>query len=160
MITNNIRACLDNYLKDTSGIPAIAFQNTPYQIVNGTSYIRTKFVPVSIRPAVRGLDPQKLYKGIYQIVICTPENIGAGAGYDIADTLVSRFKATTDISYNVPSDGILTEGGAGILTENGNSLVVERQINLTVDYTEVGTSFLDSPFYCTPVTVAWYIYNQ
>lgn len=160
MILNTVRACLDNYLSQTPNLPVISYQNVPYQIVNGTPYIKTKFIPTSIRPATRGLNPQKLYTGIYQLLVCTPENVGSGSGYDIADKLIDRFKASTDISYSVPSDLLLTEGGAGLLTESGNNLTLDEQLIITVDYTEVGTSFLDSPFYCTPVTVAWYIYHQ
>jgi hypothetical protein len=59
--------------------------------------------------------------------------MGPGAGYDIADLLLDRFNAATDISFN------------GLI--------------ISVDYSEVRTSFLDSPFYCTPVTIAWYVYN-
>jgi len=62
-----------------------------------------------------------------------PEGLGPGAGDDIADLLLDRFNATTDVSY-------------------GGYIV-------SIDYSEVRTSFLDSPFYCTPVTVAWYIYR-
>jgi hypothetical protein len=90
-------------------------------------------VPTSRRPAVRGLNPQQRYDGLYSILICTPENLGPGAGYDIADLLLDRFDATTDISLS--------------------------GLTISIDYSEVRTSFLDSPFYCTPVTIAWYVYN-
>ena len=132
-IINDIRACLDTHLSNTVGIPPIARQNIPYQPTNGTSFIKADFVPTSRRPAVRGLNPQQRYDGLYSILICTPEGLGSGAGYDIADLLLARFNAATDISF----------GG----------------LIISVDYSEVRTSFLDSPFYCTPVTVGWYIYN-
>jgi len=90
-------------------------------------------VPTSRRAAVRGLNPQKRYDGIYSILVCTPEGLGSGAGYDIADLLLDRFNVATDISFN------------GLI--------------ISIDYSEVRTSFLDSPFYCTPVTIAWYVYN-
>jgi hypothetical protein len=132
-IINDIRACLDNRLAGTSGIPAVAYQNVPYEPTTGTSFIKVNTVPTSRRPAVRGLNPQQRYDGLYSILICTPENMGPGAGYDIADLLLDRFNAATDISFN------------GLI--------------ISVDYSEVRTSFLDSPFYCTPVTIAWYVYN-
>lgn len=132
-IINDIRACLDNRLAGTAGIPAVAYQNVPYEPTTGTSFIKVNTVPTSRRPAVRGLNPQQRYDGLYRILICTPENMGPGAGYDIADLLLDRFNAATDISFN------------GLI--------------ISVDYSEVRTSFLDSPFYCTPVTIAWYVYN-
>jgi hypothetical protein len=132
-IINDIRACLDTHLSGTSGIPTIARQNVPFEPTTGTSFVKADMVPTSRRPAVRGLNPQQRYDGLYSILICTPEGLGPGAGYDIADLLLDRFNAATDIS------------NAGLI--------------ISVDYSEVRTSFLDSPFYCTPVTIAWYVYN-
>lgn len=132
-IMNKIRGALDTHLLGASGIPAIAPQNVLYTPTTGTPFLKATFIPNTIRPAVRGPNPQKRYDGLYNILICTPEGQGAGAGYDLADTLVNRFIATTDISFS------------GII--------------VSVEYTEVGTSYFSPPFYCTPVTVAWYIYN-
>jgi len=132
-IINDIRACLDSHLTGTSGIPTIARQNIPFEPTTGTSYVKADMVPTSRRAAVRGLNPQKRYDGIYSILVCTPEGLGSGAGYDIADLLLDRFNVATDISFN------------GLI--------------ISIDYSEVRTSFLDSPFYCTPVTIAWYVYN-
>ena len=131
-IINDIRACLDTHLSGTVGIPTIARQNVPFEPTTGTSYVKADMIPTSRRPAVRGLNPQQRYDGLYSLLICTPEGLGPGAGYDIADLLLARFEATTDIT------------NAGL--------------TISVDYSEVRTSFLDSPFYCTPITVAWYCY--
>jgi hypothetical protein len=132
-IINDIRACLDTHLAGTVGLPAVAHQNVPYEPTTGTAFVKVDMVPTSRRPAVRGLNPQQRYDGLYSILICTPENLGPGAGYDIADLLLDRFDATTDISLS--------------------------GLTISIDYSEVRTSFLDSPFYCTPVTIAWYVYN-
>lgn len=137
-IINDIRACLDTHLSNTPNVPIIARQNVPYEPTTGTSFIKADVVPTSRRPAVRGLNPQQRYDGLYSILICTPEGLGSGAGYDIADMLLDRFNATTDISYT--------------------NLSAETTI-VTIDYSEVRTSFLDSPFYCTPLTIAWYCYK-
>lgn len=137
-IINDIRACLDTHLSNTSGAPVIARQNVPYEPTTGTSFIKADLVPTSRRPAVRGLNPQQRYDGLYSILICTPEGLGSGAGYDIADLLLERFNATTDITYTNPS---------------------AQTFIVSIDYSEIRTSFLDSPFYCTPLTVAWYCYK-
>ena len=133
-IINDIRACLDSHLTGTSGVPTIARQNVPFEPTSGTSFVKADLIPTSRRAAVRGLNPQKRYDGLYSLLICTPEGLGSGAGYDIADLLLARFDAATDITYN------------GFI--------------VSIDYSEVRTSYLDSPFYCTPVTVGWYIYGQ
>ena len=158
-IINDIRACLDTHLSGTVGIPAIARQNVPYQAITGTSFIKVDFMPTSRRPAVRGLNPQQRYDGLYSILICTPEGLGSGAGYDVADLLLDRFNATTDVVYTNPTDAILLENGDDILLENGDRLLLGSPTIVSIDYSEVRTSFLDSPFYCTPITVGWFIYN-
>lgn len=158
-IINNIRACLDTHLSGTVGIPTIARQNVPFEPTTGTAFIKADLVPTSRRPAVRGLNPQQRYDGLYNILICTPEGLGSGAGYNIADLLLNRFEATTDVVFASPFDTILQENGDRLLLENGDRLLVGSPLIVTIDYSEVRTSFLDSPFYCTPVTIAWYIYN-
>ena len=132
-IINDIRACLDNQLTNTSNIPVVAKENVAYVHQAGTPFIKAAMVPTSRRPATRGINPQQLYQGLYTLLICTPEAKGAGAGYDIADTLLASFEATKDITYN--------------------------GLSITIDYSEVRGSFLDSPFYCTPINVAWYCYH-
>jgi hypothetical protein len=92
--------------------------------------------------------------------------MGPGAGYDLADLLLARFEATTDISYTIPIDAVLLENGDNLLLEDGSNLLQEISespvggpIIISIDYSEVRTSFLDSPFYCTPITIGWYIYH-
>ena len=158
-IINDIRACLDTHLTNTVGIPAIARQNVPFEPTTGTAFIKADLIPTSRRPAVRGLNPQQRYDGLYSILICTPEGLGSGAGYDIADILLDRFNATTDIVYTNPFDGILQENTDDLLQEDNSRLLLGTPTIVSIDFSEVRTSFLDSPFYCTPLTVAWYCYN-
>lgn len=136
-IINDIRACLDTHLTNTSGVPTIARQNVPFKPTNGVPYVQATLTPTSRRPAVRGLNPQQRYEGLYTILVATPEGLGSGAGYDYADLLLDRFNSTTDISHTI----------------SGNTTIV------SVDYSEVRGSFLDSPFYFTPVVVSWYTYH-
>lgn len=132
-ILNDVRAVLDNRLVTTPSLPEIAHQNVKFTPTNGQPYIKVDFMPSARRPVVMGPNPQQLHTGLYRLLVCTPENLGSGAGFEIADTLLDRFDASTDISYN------------GVI--------------VSVEYSEVGVSFLDAPFYCTPVFVGWYIYN-
>jgi hypothetical protein len=132
-ITNDIRGCLDNHLANTSGLPVIVPQNIEYIRQPGTSYIKSNFNVTSIRPAVRGLNPQKRYQGLYTMLICTPSDIGPGDALDYADILLDRFKPTSDLTF-------------------GSTIV-------SLEFSQLGNSFSDSPFYCLPVIVDWYIYN-
>lgn len=158
-IINDIRACLDTHLSVMPNVPAIARQNVAFTPTNGTPYILADLVPTSRRPAVRGINPQQRYDGVYSLLVCTPENLGPGAGYDLADALLDHFNSTTDITYTNPTDTILLESGDTLLLESGDSLLLGSPTIVSLEYSEVRTSFLDSPYYCTPVTVAWYIYH-
>lgn len=158
-IMNDIRACLDNHLATMSGVPTIAWRNINFTPALNQTYIIPDLIPTARRPAVRGLNPQQRYDGLYSILVCTPEGLGPGASYDVVDQLLSRFEATTDIAYSSPTDLLTQESGSAILLENGDSLLLGNSLIVSLEYAEVGTSFLDAPYYCTPVNIAWYLYR-
>jgi len=137
-IYRDIRAALETKLAAVSGIPAISYENVSYDRVNGTSYVETYFVPQARRPAVRGLNPQQRYDGVFTVVCYAPEGNGPGAADDIADKVLDAFEATTDVSYT-PSGG--------------------SEIKVSIDYAEREGGGLDTPFYYVPVNIGFYIYN-
>ena len=67
-VYRDIRAALETKLKAISGLPSISYENSSYDRKNGTSYVETFFVPQSRRPAVRGLNPQQRYDGVFTVV--------------------------------------------------------------------------------------------
>lgn len=138
-ILNDIRACLDNHLINTANLPTLAMENVPYTQSPGTSFIKVNFAPTLRRPKTMGNNPSLLYQGIYPLVIYTPENTGIGAGLTYADIILDSFKATTDISYTNPNTSVTTY--------------------VTISYSEVVASFLNPPFYHTPVNIGWYLYS-
>ena len=137
-IYRDIRAALETELAAVADIPAISYENVSYDRTNGTSYVETYFVPQSRRPAVRGLNPQQRYDGVFTVVCYAPEGNGPGAADDIADKVLDAFEATTDVSYT-PSGG--------------------SEIKVSIDYAEREGGGLDTPFYYVPVNIGFYIYN-
>lgn len=137
-IYRDIRAALETKLAAVSGIPAISHENVSFDRTNGTSYVETFFVPQSRRPAVRGLNPQQRYGGVFTVVCYAAEGTGPGAADEIADKVLEAFEATTDVSY--------TNGDA-------ETFVV------SIDYAEREGGGLDTPFYYVPVNIGFYIYN-
>jgi hypothetical protein len=135
---NDMRAALETQLSTTSSIPPIAYPNIQYEQMNGTTFIKANTILFSRRPAVVGPSPQQRYEGFFNLLICTPEDKGAGASMILLDTLMARFEAHTDILYTNPS-------------------AVQRVVS--IEYSEPGYPYLDSPFYCTPLTVKWYSYK-
>lgn len=132
-IVNDIRAALDSHLTTDATLPPRSYENVAFKPTNGQAFIKTTLVPTSRRSAVRGLNPQQKYEGIYSILVCTPEKIGSGPGLDIADKLLTLYAPGIHVS--------------------------QSGIFVSIDYSEVGLGYLDSPFYCTPVRIGWYIYN-
>jgi hypothetical protein len=137
-IYRDIRAALETKLAAVSGIPAISHENVSFDRTNGTSYVETFFVPQSRRPAVRGLNPQQRYGGVFTVVCYAAEGNGPGVADEIADKVLNAFEATTDVSYtNSDTETIL----------------------VSIDYAEREGGGLDTPFYYVPVNIGFYIYN-
>ena len=132
-IYQEIRSVLEHRLSTTAGIPDIAWENVSFEPTTGTAFVKPMFQPTSRRPAVRGLNPQHRIQGIFTILCYYPENAGPGASQSLVDSLVDRFASTSDISLSGTT--------------------------VSLEYTEQNPSYLDSPWYITPITVAWYIYS-
>lgn len=130
---NDIRAALDNKLASATMLPTIVWQNTPYDPDPDTPFIRVTYSPTSRRPSTVGYNPEQRYQGVYTILICTPKNRGPQAGLIYADIVTSLFDATTDLHYG--------------------------SVFVSIDYSEVSLSYLDDPYFCTPITVGWHSYN-
>lgn len=137
-IYRDLRAALESKLASITDIPDISYENVSYDRVNGTEYVESSFLPTLRRPAVRGLNPQQRYQGVFRVVCYAPEGNGPGAADEIADKVMEAFEATTDISYT-PSGG--------------------DEIIVSIDYAEREGGGLDTPFYYVPVNIGFYIYN-
>jgi hypothetical protein len=132
-ILNDIRATLDTALAAVSGLPAIAFENAPFEQNAGTPHLRASLFLTSRRPATRGPDPQNRYQGIYQVVVAVPTDQGAGAAMDYADLIMTEFDGSSDIT-GTPT--------------------------VSIEYSETGGPVFSDPFYLLPVNIAWYVYAQ
>ena len=134
-IHDDIRAALEIKLSNTANIPTqIAYENVSFEPTTGTSYIKTNFIPTSRRPAVRGLNPQQRYEGVFRLQVYCPEGNGPATADAFANTLKEAFEATTHITHN--------------------------SITVSVDYAERRQGFLDAPWYYVPVSIGWYCYNN
>jgi hypothetical protein len=138
-ILNKIRGALDTYLLATSGIYPCAMPNVSYNPSPEVPFIKVAFVPVLKRPTTAGIVPWQRYDGLYTLLICTPQNTGTGAAMLMAEKLLERFDAATDISFEDP---------------------ISTYTIVSIDYSEAGLSYLEAPYYCTPVTIGWHIFSQ
>ena len=137
-IHKDIRAALESHLNGTANLPAIAFENVAFTPVVGTSFLKSQYVPTSTKPAVRGLNPQLRYQGIYAVTVFAPEGAGSNEAEGYISTIINSFAATTDITFT-----------------NGDG----DTFKVSIDYSERQQGMIDSPWYFTPINIGWYIYN-
>lgn len=138
---DKIQAGLDVTLNSASlGVP-IAWENVKYSPVTGTSFVRTRFMPIDRRQVSLGLDPvtskpyQQKYQGIYQVIVNTPEDSGINPTNTIVKKIIDAFEAATDLS---PQSGVYVR----------------------IFQTEKMRAYQESPWYKTPVNIHWYSYTQ
>ena len=132
-IYDDIRAALEVHLSQVVGIPEIAHENVSYSPTTGTPFVQPRLVPVSRRSAVRGLNPQQRYEGVFRVFCYVPEGNGPSAADNLANLVIDAFDAATDI----------TLGGTRV----------------SIDYADRGNGFVDSPWYYVSVNIGWYIYS-
>ena len=132
-IYDSIRAALETKLSDVSGVPSIGWENLQFSPVTGQAYVKPRLLPTRREPAVRGLNPQMYYQGVFRVECYVPEGNGPAAGDDLADKIIDAFEAATDVSYS------------GTI--------------VSIRYAERESAEIDGPFYMIPVNIGWYIYS-
>jgi len=132
-IYDDIRAAFEVKLNSVSGLPEVAWENITYSPTTGTSFVKPRLVPTVREPAVRGLNPQIYYQGIFRVDCFVPEGLGPAAADDLADKIIDAFEATTDVT-------------------NGSTIV-------SIRYAEREQGMPDGAFFMIPVNIGWYIYN-
>ena len=137
-IHNDIRAALETHISTTADLPDIAYENVAFEPTTGTSFIRVMYLPTVTRPAVRGLNPQLRYQGVFAVTLFTPEGNGPSTADGYVNKVIDAFQATTDISFT-----------------NAES----ETIKLSIDYAERQQGLIDSPWYYVPINIGWYIYK-
>lgn len=132
-IDKDIRAALEGQLANITDVPSIAYENVPFTPTTGESYLEVRYVPVTRRPTVRGLNPQQRYDGIFAINCYAPEGKGPAAADTLADNVMAAFEATTKLTHN--------------------------NVTTSIEYAERQQGIVDSPWYFVPVNIGWYAYN-
>jgi len=132
-IYDDIRAALEVKLTSIADLPDVAWENLTFTPTTGQSFVKPRLVPTVREPAVRGLNPQQYYQGIFRVDCFVPEGLGPRAADDLADKIIDAFEATTDVT-------------------NGSTIV-------SIRYAEREQGMPDGAFFMVPVNVGWYIYN-
>lgn len=131
-IYDDIRSALEVKLNSVTDVPSIAWENLSFSPTTGQAYLKPRLIPTRREPAVRGLNPQMYYQGVFRIECYVPEGNGPSAADDLADKIIEAFEATTDV---------------------GSSTIV------SIRYAEREQGELDGAFFMIPVNIGWYIYR-
>ena len=132
-IYDDIRAALETTLSSVTDVPSVGWENAQFSPTTGQSYIKPRLIPTRREPAVRGINPQMFYQGVFRIECYVPEGNGPSAGDDLADKIIEAFDATTTVSYS--------------------------GTDVSIRYAEREMAEIDGPFYMIPVNIGWYIYK-
>ena len=157
-IYDDIRTVLETTLSNVSGIPDIAWENVQYSPTTGSSFVRPQMMPTIREPAVRGLNPQQYYQGLFRVTCFVPDNAGPGAADDLADKVIDAFEATTDLTVII-DDLFIPSGSTRILTSTGDVFKVRGETTVSIRYAEREAGQSMDNWYMVPVNIGWYIYN-
>ena len=136
-IYNTIRAALETKLSTTLVGTDIAYENVAFSPTTGTLSVKPTFIPTVTQPATRGLNPQLLYQGVFNVMVNAPEGSGPSLADTTCNTITNAFAATTDVSIVVGADTYIVR----------------------IRYAERQQGRIDTPWYSVPINIGWYIYN-
>lgn len=131
-----IRSALEQKLATVPGLPSAAYrawEAIEFAPTEGQPYVKVAFDVKSIRPAVRGSNPQKRWDGYFHVGIVYPTGSGPFQADDLADAVCEAFTVNT------------------VLTESG--------VNVRFEYAESGQGMTEGPWYIVPVVIRWYSYR-
>lgn len=152
--TPSIRKALEVKLNSVTGIPTIAWENIKFTPTTGTSFVRPYFLPVSRRPASRGLNPYQLYTGVFSVNVYCASGNGPNSADDFSALIIDDFEATTDILFNIDTSAIVNSSAYESLDE-------EDRISVTIDYAERQQGMVtENDWYMVPVDIGWYTYKK
>ena len=158
-IYDDIRAALETTLNSVTDVPSVGWENVQFNPTTGQPYIKPRLIPTRREPAVRGLNPQMLYQGIFRVECYVPEGNGPAAGDALADKIMEALDATSSIYYNNVTNALLTQDEAFIVLESGARVLLNDVTHVSIRYAEREMAEIDGPFYMIPVNIGWYIYS-
>jgi len=136
-VYSSIRAALETKLSTTLAGTDIAYENVAFSPTTGTLFVKPTFIPTVTQPATRGLNPQLLYQGVFNVMVNAPEGSGPSLADTTCNTITNAFAATTDVSIVVGADTYIVR----------------------IRYAERQQGRIDTPWYSVPINIGWYIYN-
>jgi hypothetical protein len=91
----DISKALDTRLSIMAGLPAVAWENTEYEPVHGTTWLRPTLLPALTRAGTTTTDR---HEGIYQISVFVKPGTGKAVINALVDAIADHFKPTTELT--------------------------------------------------------------
>lgn len=158
-VYDDIRSALEITLNSVSGVPSIAWENVSFSPAAGSSYVKPRLLPTRREPAVRGLNPQMYYQGVFRVECYVPEGTGPRVGDILANSIIDAMEATTSIYYDNVNDVLLTEDEAFIVLESGGRTLLNNVTHVSIRYAERELGTIEGAHYMIPVNIGWYCYK-
>jgi len=115
----DISAALDGQLNTMASLPPVAWENTTYEPVVGTLYLRPTNLQGATVQSSLGTSGTDETIGIYQVDIFAPAGKGKNAAVVMADNIANHFKRGTRLSYNSRIVTVTSAQRGGSLNADG-----------------------------------------
>jgi hypothetical protein len=91
MAHQKIRYALLERLINMADVPTVVTENVPFTPSQGQIYIKESYLPAETTTVGTSGTSSDEYRGIYQVSIYLPMDIGSDAGYKLASDIRARF---------------------------------------------------------------------
>jgi hypothetical protein len=130
MILTKVRAALRTKLLAQVGEVPVAWENRPYAPVNGTPFLRERFVPQQARLVSLGPGGIVRHRGTLFLDYFHPTLVGLAAADGFVDTLLAALAPGTQLVY--------------------------QGVTVTLESASRAGAQIDSQWVLTPCTIVWY----
>jgi hypothetical protein len=103
MSNRKISAALSTHLNSMPGGVPIAFENSGYTPIIGTTWIRESFLPANTATVGIGDDDSNDFRGIYQISIYTPAGASKYEAHQLVDQISTYFARGIKLTFESQS---------------------------------------------------------
>lgn len=136
-LEEHLLLCPDLPLRSDGLTPAVAWENTDYQIEAGRNFLRVQFFTYEIPKGGIGKNGMVAVSGMFYISILTPGGIGSAPANELAGQLLLHFKS----GQNLPAP----DGPHVVRTRKcwRGSAIVEN-----------------AGWFLLPITVDWYCHTE
>lgn len=129
----SIKEALDYKLSTLSLSPSrrVAYEGTVFEPVVGEIYLRSNFIPNQTDLGGVGINAPRRHRGIYQVTVAGPTNVGTVTQSEVADLVIEHFVQQT-ITRNGLTVRVGSYDGSPSVPYAAPMLIVDGWLNIPV----------------------------